>query len=88
MTLIATNLKFVISNRMYEKYCSFFDQMELKADSFSPDIEVIQKEVLPNLEENIIFLLWVDETGFETSSNRESRAFIRNILKNCLVITD
>ena len=82
------NTKFVISNRLYEKYCSFFDRMDMKAEGFSPDTEVIRKEVIPNLEDNIIFLMWVDETGFETESNRESRAMVREILKCCLDITD
>jgi len=83
-----TTKKFVISNRIYEKYCTAFDQMELKAGPFSPDLEVIRKEILPNLEDNIVFLMWVDETGIETEDNKRSRGMVREILKDCLMITD
>ena len=88
MSVNIPNTKFVISNRLYEQYCGFFDNMELKANSFAPDPDVIIKDVLPNLEDNIIFLMWVDETGFETDLNSESRAMVREILKKCLDITD
>ena len=83
-----TTKKFVISNRIYEKYCSAFDHMELKAGAFCPDLEVIHREILPNLEDNIVFLMWVEETGIETEDNKKSRAMVREVLKNCLTITD
>lgn len=82
------NTKIIISNRYYEKYCDFFDRMKMRADAYSPDLQVIRNDILPNLEENIVFLMWIDETGFETDYNRESRAAVREILRSCLEITD
>lgn len=79
-------MRITISEEDFEKYCEVFDRMKWQAKEYAPTVEEIQKEILPNMKQYALFLIWIDCTGEETPANKESREWIREILKESLEI--
>lgn len=71
----------------YAKYMDIFDGMKERAGDYvpSPTDMTIIKENIPKF---VPFLLWIDDTGYETDENREMRHEISRILRECLIITN
>ena len=49
---------------MYEKYCKAFQEMKDKAGSYTPTENEIYQRIYPELEKYILFLLWIEMTGY------------------------
>lgn len=80
--------KIVCSYDTFEKYCEVFDKMFYKAEDYVPTIEEIRKNIVPDLEHYILFLLWIDSTGKETIKNAKTRRLIRQIINNNFEVID
>ena len=72
--------KIVCTYEDYNKYAEVFEHMSFKALEYVPDLETIKKIIVPNLPEYILFLLWIDETGYETKENAKIRRLLKQII--------
>lgn len=89
MAIIGTkqkHKKFYLPERTYRKYCESFEMMDKKAGDYVPAMENMKNDILPNLQDNIVFLLWLQETGRVTSTNRDMHRYIHDILQENLEI--
>ncbi len=77
-----------LKESLFEEYCNTFDQMDYRADDYCPTKEEIEEEIIPNLEKYLPFILWIDETGFDTEKNRSNRKIINDLLKNNMEICE
>ena len=66
---------------VYEKYCKAFQEMKDKAGSYTPTENEIYQRIYPELEKYILFLLWIEMTGYDTEENKKNRQIICTILK-------
>ena len=62
--------------------------MEDKAGSYAPTEHEIYQEIYPHLEKYILFILWIDLTGYDTDENKKSRKIIHLILQEELNIVE
>ena len=69
-------------------FCRLYETMGFKAGTYVPTIEEVKKEIVPNLPEYMLFLIWIDTTGEENKENTKVRKLIRSIINHNLVITD
>ena len=65
---------------VYEKYCKAFQEMKDKAGSY--------QRIYPELEKYILFLLWIEMTGYDTEENKKNRQIICTILKEELKLVE
>ena len=71
----------------YEKYLDIFDNMKEKAGDYVPsiaDMNIIKE----NLPKYVPFLLWIDDTGYETEENKAMRKEISRTLRECFVVAN
>lgn len=73
---------------MYEKYCKAFQEMKDKAGSYTPTGNEIYQRIYPELEKYILFLLWIEMTGYDTEENKKNRQIICTILKEELKLVE
>lgn len=73
---------------VYEKYCKAFQEMKDKAGSYTPTENEIYQRIYPELEKYILFLLWIEMTGYDTEENKKNRQIICTILKEELKLVE
>lgn len=73
--------KFTCSFQQFDEICETMQRMDYHAGPYAPAARELMERVEPELEAFILFLLWVNETGFETDENRMPRRIIREILR-------
>lgn len=71
-----------------EKYCKAFQEMKDKAGSYTPTENEIYQRIYPELEKYILFLLWIEMTGYDTEENKKNRQIICTILKEELKLVE
>ena len=76
------------SYKQYDKLLAIIEQMQVRADDYAPSVEEINTRVLPNLEKYMAFLIWIDDTGYDTDENVEARQYIKEIVKTSLQLYD
>lgn len=75
------------SNKLIDEIYETFDEMEYRADDYVPtedDMTIIAS----NLSKYIAFLMWIDDTGYETEENSSMRKVISSIIKSSLVMEE
>ena len=72
----------------YDKFCEVFDNMFYKTNGYAPTLEEIHSRISPNLNEYIVFLIWILETGVDTEENKECRDAIREILNQNFLLVE
>lgn len=72
----------------YDKYMELFQQMNFKAMDYVPDKKDLVNIIFPNISKFVVLLMWIDETGFETEENKETRALIRKFLTTSLELIE
>lgn len=80
------NSKIICTDEDFEKYCEVFDKMTFQAENYVPTLKEIKTVIVPNLPKYMLFLLWIDCTGYETNNNAKIRRLIRQIIHNNLKI--
>ena len=83
-------LKKDITFEKYDKLCDRFHDMTFKCGDWWPSIECIKKNTLPQLDQNLEFLIWITETAREpqTEAEKESRRYINSLLNETLRFAD
>lgn len=76
-----------ITEEQLSNMYKIFDNMDLKANDYVPKKDELD-EIMDNLVEYMKFLMWIEETGYETEENKDMRARINKIIKDELNITD
>lgn len=71
-----------------EKFYRAFEEMDFLPYTYTPSMEELQGEIRENIGQYVPFLLWIDEMGIITKENELEHSEIRNMLKECLVITE
>ena len=66
---------------LMDKTFAIIDKMNFPAFEYCPTIEEL-KLIVQNPEKYAPFLMWIDETGYDTEENQEARAIIRAYLNN------
>ena len=61
--------------------------MDVLAEEYVPSEEDFV-EICENLNEYMLFLIWIDETGVSTEDNQEMRKRINRLIKDYLVIKE
>ena len=77
--------KIICLESTYDKYMEVFDRMKERAGDYVPsnsDMSVIKE----NLPKYVPFLLWIDDTGYETEENKAMRKEISKILREHFVV--
>ena len=63
-----------------DNYYCLIDKMRSKAGSYAPTMDEINFEIYPNLQKYIEFLMWIEQTGYDTEENKKARKLIKQIL--------
>jgi len=64
-----------------------FDKMIFTADEYVPTQEDL-KEICRNLPYYMPFLLWIEETGYDTDENIEMRNVIKGMIGKQLILDE
>lgn len=79
--------KIVCTEEQYNSIYERIDQMDVLAEEYVPSEEDFV-EICENLNEYMLFLIWIDETGVSTEDNQEMRKRINRLIKDYLVIKE
>lgn len=79
--------KIVCTEEQYNSIYDRIDQMDVLAEEYVPSEEDFG-EICENLNEYMLFLIWIDETGVSTEDNQEMRKRINRLIKDYLVIKE
>lgn len=79
--------KIVCTEEQYNSIYDRIDQMDVLAEEYVP-LEEDFVEICENLNEYMLFLIWIDETGVSTEDNQEMRKRINRLIKDYLVIKE
>jgi hypothetical protein len=79
--------KIVCTEEQYNSIYDRIDQMDVLAEEYVPSEEDFV-EICENLNEYMLFLIWIDETGVSTEDNQEMRKRINRLIKDYLVIKE
>ena len=79
--------KIVCTEEQYNSIYDRIDQMDVLAEEYVPSEEDFV-EICENLNEYMLFLIWIDETGVSTEGNQEMRKRINRLIKDYLVIKE
>ena len=71
-----------------EKYYTAFENISFLPYDFTPTMDQLENEICPNIEQYVVFLLWIDEMGVRTQENELEHNEISNILKHCLILLE
>lgn len=71
----------------YENMMLCFSKIEYKAEEYSPTVKELEL-LNDRLDEAMPYLLWIRETGTETSENKDSREKVNKIINENLLIVD
>ena len=80
--------KIVCTYDDYDKFLEVFQKMNFKALDYAPTKSEMINTIIPNIENYLLFLLWIDETGNTTEDNKEVRDLIRKTLISCLELEE
>ncbi len=81
-------MQIVCSYDDYDHLEEIIQKMIFKADEYVPTMEELKKEIEPNIEEYIKFLLWIDITGIKTEENELERKEVRRLLREYFVLVE
>ncbi len=73
--------KFTCSFQQFDEFCETMQRIDYHAGPYAPTVRELIERVEPEIETFIMFLLWVNETGFETDENRMPRRMIGEMLR-------
>ena len=79
--------KIVCTEEQYNSIYDRIDQMDVLAEEYVPSEEDFV-EICENLNEYMLFLIWIDESGVSTEDNQEMRKRINRLIKDYLVIKE
>ena len=79
--------KIVCTEEQYNSIYDRIDQMDVLAEEYVPSEEDFV-EICENLNEYMLFLIWIDETGVSTEDNQEMRKRMNRLIKDYLVIKE
>lgn len=79
--------KIVCTEEQYNSIYDRIDQMDVLAEEYVPSEEDFV-EICENLNQYMLFLIWIDETGVSTEDNQEMRKRINRLIKDYLVIKE
>lgn len=79
--------KIVCTEEQYNSIYDRIDQMDVLAEEYVPSEEDFV-EICEYLNEYMLFLIWIDETGVSTEDNQEMRKRINRLIKDYLVIKE
>lgn len=79
--------KILCTEEQYNSIYDRIDQMDVLAEEYVPSEEDFV-EICENLNEYMLFLIWIDETGVSTEDNQEMRKRINRLIKDYLVIKE
>lgn len=79
--------KIVCTEEQYNSIYDRIDQMDVLAEEYVPSEEDFV-EICENLNEYMLFLIWIDETGVSTEDNQKMRKRINRLIKDYLVIKE
>lgn len=74
--------------KQYDHMEELFKSMFFDAQDYVPSEQDLIQEIIPNIEEYLIFLLWIDLTGHTTKENEERRKKVHHLLLEHLEIVD
>lgn len=80
--------KIVCTYNDFSKYSDVFDKMSFRANEYVPDLETIKKTIVPHLPKYMLFLLWIEATGYETKENVKNRKLIKQIIQRNFMLVD
>lgn len=83
-----TEIKIKCTYEDYDKYTELFHSLNYQAADYTPEKTELINVILPNLPKYILMLIWIEETGYETEENSESRKLIHKILTSSLELID
>ena len=79
--------KIICTEEQYNSIYDRIDQMDVMADEYVPS-EKDFIEICENLDIYMLFLIWIDETGYETEENEKMRKRINHLIRNNLIIKE
>lgn len=79
--------KILCTDKQYNSIYDRIDQMDVYADDYVPSEEDF-KEICENLNDYMLFLIWIDETGISTNENEGMRKRINRLIKEHLIIKE
>lgn len=83
-------LKKEITFEMYDKLCERYHNSHFKCGDWWPPVDYIKKHLVPRIEQNLEFLIWITETASEpkTEQEKESRTYINSLINETLIFVD
>ena len=74
----------------YEAMCLRYDEAPFKCGDWWPSIMDIKTKIEPKLEQNLEFLIWIEETADrpKTPEQKESQEYISKLLRKTLVFVE
>ena len=74
----------------YEAMCLRYEDAPFKCGNWWPTIEDIKTKIEPKLEQNLEFLIWIEETADrpKTPEQKASQEYISKLLRNTLVFVE
>lgn len=75
-----------ISEVDFDKFIDVFNRGKVRADSYCPTPDECDDILLKNLSKYIPFMLWIEETGYETEENAENRKYLRHLLYSRMLV--
>ena len=74
----------------YEAMCQRYDEAPFKCGNWWPSIDDIKTKLEPKLEQNLEFLIWIEETASkpQTPEQKASQEYISNLLRKTLVFVE
>lgn len=74
----------------YEAMCLRYEEAPFKCGSWWPSIIDIKTKLEPKLEQNLEFLIWIEETADRprTPEEKESQEYISKLLRKTLVFVE
>lgn len=68
---------------------NFYDVIDLgkiRADEYCPTSEECDSILVQNLPKYLPFMLWIDETGYETPENAKNRQYLRQMIYSRMIV--
>ena len=80
------NEKIYLKEDTFYALCDEMEDMVYRANDYAPTVDEMLDVVIPHINYFSLLLIWIDETGYDTPENKESRKIVRDILKERLVL--
>lgn len=74
----------------YEAMCQRYEAASFKCGNWWPTITDIKTKIEPRLEQNLEFLIWIEETASkpETPEQKASQEYISGLLRKTLIFVE